>query len=41
MNVLARAGVIRQERDALYILDLPKLGQMVHEVLGLEPEEIA
>ena len=41
MNVLARAGVIRQERDALYILDLPRLGQMVHEVLGLEPEEIA
>lgn len=41
MNVLARAGIIRQERDALYILDLPRLGQMVHEVLGLEPEEIA
>ena len=41
MNVLARAGVIRQERNALYILDLPRLGQMVHEVLGLEPEEIA
>ena len=41
MNVLARAGIIRQERDALYILDLPRLGQMVHEVLGLEPEAIA
>jgi CRP-like cAMP-binding protein len=41
MNVLARAGIIRQERDALYILDLPRLGQMVHDVLGLEPEEIA
>lgn len=41
MNVLARAGIIRQERDALYILDLPRLGKMVHEVLGLEPEEIA
>ncbi len=41
MNVLARAGIIRQERHALYILDLPRLGQMVHEVLGLEPEEIA
>lgn len=41
MNVLARAGIIRQERDALHILDLQKLSQMVHEVLGLEPEEIA
>jgi CRP-like cAMP-binding protein len=41
MNVMARAGIIRQERDALHILDLPRLGQMVHEVLGLEPEEIA
>lgn len=41
MNVLARAGIIRQERDALQILDLPKLGKMVHDVLGLEPEEIA
>lgn len=41
INVLARAGVIRQERDALHILDLPRLVQMVHEVLGLEPEEIA
>jgi CRP-like cAMP-binding protein len=41
MNVLARAGIVRQERDALYILDLPRLGQMVHDVLGLEPEEIA
>ena len=41
MNVLARAGIIRQERDALHILDLPRLSQMVHEVLGLEPEEIA
>ncbi|MDH3229273.1 MAG: Crp/Fnr family transcriptional regulator [Alphaproteobacteria bacterium] len=37
MNVLARAGVLRQDRDALHILDLPKLAQMVHEVLGLEP----
>lgn len=41
MNVLARAGIIRQERNALYILDLPRLGQMVHEVLGLDLEEIA
>ena len=41
MNVLARAGIIRQERDALHILDLPRLAQMVHEVLGLEPEEFA
>jgi hypothetical protein len=41
MNVLARAGIIRQERDALHILDLPRLAQMVHEVLGLEPEEVA
>lgn len=41
MNVLARAGIVRQERDALYILDLPRLGQMVHDVMGLEPEEIA
>ncbi len=41
MNVLARAGIIRQDREALHILDLPKLSQMVHEVLGLEPEEIA
>lgn len=41
MNVLARAGIIRQERDALHILDMPRLGQMVHEVLGLEPETIA
>jgi CRP/FNR family cyclic AMP-dependent transcriptional regulator len=41
MNVLARAGIIRQERDALYILDLPRLTRMVHDVLGLEPEEIA
>ncbi len=41
MNVLARAGIIRQERDALHILDLPRLVEMVHEVLGLEPREIA
>lgn len=41
MNVLARAGVLRQDRDALHILDLPRLAQMVHEVLGLEPEEFA
>lgn len=41
MNVLARAGVLRQDRDALHILDLPRLSHMVHEVLGLEPEEIA
>ncbi len=41
MNVLARAGIIRQERAALYILDLPRLGKMVHDVLGLEPEDIA
>jgi CRP-like cAMP-binding protein len=41
MNVLARAGIIRQEREALYILDLPRLTSMVHDVLGLEPEEIA
>lgn len=41
MNVLARAGVLKQERDALHILDLPKLARMVHEVLGLEPDEIA
>ena len=41
MNVLARAGIIRQERDALHILDLPRLAEMVHEVLGLEPREIA
>ena len=41
INVLARAGIIRQQRDALYILDLPRLAEMVHEVLGLEPGEIA
>ena len=41
MNVLARAGIIRQERAALHILDLPRLSQMVHEILGLEPEEFA
>lgn len=41
MNVLARAGIIRQERKALHILDLPQLARMVHEVLGLEPEEFA
>lgn len=41
MNVLARAGIVRQEREALHILDLPRLSQMVHEVLGLETEEIA
>lgn len=41
MNVLARAGVLRQDRDALHILNLPKLAQMVHEVLGLEPAEMA
>jgi len=37
MNVLARAGVLRQDRDALHILDLPKLAEMVHEVLGMIP----
>lgn len=37
MNVLARAGILRQDRNALHILDLPKLAQMVHEVLGLVP----
>jgi len=37
MNVLARAGILRQDRHALHILDLPKLAQMVHEVLGLIP----
>jgi len=41
MNVLARAGIVRQEREALHILDLPRLGKMVHDVLGLEPDEIA
>lgn len=41
MNVLARAGIIRQERSALHILDLPRLARMVHAVLGLEPEEFA
>lgn len=40
MNALARAGVLKQERDALHILDLPKLAHMVHEVLGLEPQQI-
>jgi CRP-like cAMP-binding protein len=40
MNVLARAGIIRQERAALHILDLPRLVQMVHDVLGLQPDEI-
>jgi len=37
MNVLARAGVLRQDRDALHILDLPRLVEMVHEVLGMIP----
>lgn len=37
MNVLARAGILRQDRRALHILDLPKLAEMVHEVLGLVP----
>lgn len=41
MNVLARAGILKQERDALHILDLPKLAHMVHKVLGLEPDEFA
>lgn len=41
MNVLARAGIIRQERAMLHILDLPRLSLMVHEILGLEPEELA
>jgi CRP-like cAMP-binding protein len=40
MNVLARAGVLKQDRNALHILDLPRLAQMVHEVLGLEPRDI-
>jgi len=37
MNVLARAGVLRQDRDALHILDLPRLVELVHEVLGMIP----
>lgn len=37
MNALARAGILRQERNALHILDLPRLERMVHEVLGLVP----
>ena len=41
LNVLARAGILKQEREALHILDLPKLAHMVHEVLGLEPGDIA
>lgn len=40
MSDLAKAGVIRQERDALYILDQARLAHMVHEVLGLEPDEL-
>lgn len=37
MNALARVGILRQDRNALHILDLPKLARMVHEVLGLVP----
>jgi len=37
MNVLARAGILRQDRHALHILDLPRLVEMVHEVLGILP----
>ncbi|UCH74602.1 MAG: Crp/Fnr family transcriptional regulator [Rhodospirillales bacterium] len=37
MNALARAGILRQDRHALHILDLPRLAEMVHEVLGMIP----
>ncbi len=40
LNVLARAGILRQERNVLHILDLPRLTRMVHDMLGLEPEEL-
>ena len=30
-------NLINKVGNALHILDLPRLGQMVHEVLGLEP----
>ena len=41
LNALARAGIVKQERDALHLLDLPRLAGMVHDVLGLDPEDLA
>lgn len=41
LNVMAKAGILRQDREALHILDMKRLAQMVHDVLGLEPDEIA
>lgn len=40
LNVLARSGIVRQDRDALRVLDLPRLATMVHDVLGIDPEEL-
>lgn len=37
INALARAGILKQDRNALHILDMPRLSEMVHEVLGLIP----
>ncbi len=41
LNIMAKAGILRQDREALHILDMKRLAQMVHDVLGLEPDEIA
>lgn len=41
LNVMAKAGILRQDREALHILDMKRLAKMVHDVLGLEPDEIA
>lgn len=34
MNDLARAGIVRREKDALLVLDLPRLEHMVESVRG-------
>lgn len=39
MGALTRAGIIRQDRNALHILDMPRLTEMVQEVLGIELDE--
>ncbi len=39
LNALVRAGIVKQDRNVLHILDLPRLARMVHEVLGIESDE--
>lgn len=40
MQILTKAGLLRRERGRLIVSDLPRLRQMVEEVMGLEADEV-